>query len=196
MIIFFSKNSKNSISLNHNNEISSDKLQNILNISNKKAFLLARYQDYIDIQNAWMNFDYKKLRTKLTDELYNQYEMQLQTLKVKDEQNIMESFNYIDSMITDIKEENNQITLKIELLVSFFDYIVKNQKVVRGSKNKRIYIHYELVYVCNRKNQNICPHCGAKLTDKASQKCEYCGSIIVQVSKDWILSKKETKEQR
>lgn len=41
----------------------------------------------------------------------------------------MESFNYLDSMITDIKEENNQITVTMELKVAFYDYIVQNHQV-------------------------------------------------------------------
>ena len=143
-----------------------------------------------------MNFEYEKLRTKLTDELYNQYEMQLQTLKVKNEQNVMESFNYLDSMITDIKEENNQITVTMELKVAFYDYIVQNHQVTRGNKHRKIYMHYELMYVCNKTTPDTCPNCGAKLTNKASQTCEYCGSTIAKVSKDWVLSKKEAKDQQ
>ena len=46
------------------------------------------FEKYKDIQIAWMNFDYNTLRSKLTDELYNQYAMQLDTMKVKNEQNI------------------------------------------------------------------------------------------------------------
>ena len=94
-----------------------------------------------------------------------------------------------------LPEENNQITVTTELLVAFYDYITKDHQIVRGSKTKKIYIHYELAYVCNKTTPDICPNCGAKLTDKASQRCDYCGSMIAQVSKDWVLSKKEAKEQ-
>lgn len=182
--------------LDHRKELSIDKIKALIPDYNAQEFLQARYQDYIDIQHAWMNFEYEKLRTKLTDELYNQYEMQLQTLKIKNEQNVMESFNYLDSMITDIKEENNQITVTMELKVAFYDYIVQNHQVTRGNKHRKIYMHYELIYVCNKTTPDTCPNCGAKLTSKASQTCEYCGSTIVKVSKDWVLSKKEAKDQQ
>lgn len=49
----------------------------------------------------------------------------------------MESFNYLDSMITDIKEENNQITVTMELKVAFYDYIVQNHQVTRGNKHRK-----------------------------------------------------------
>jgi hypothetical protein len=38
-----------------------------------------RFQQFVDIQTGWMNFDHDLLRTKLTDELYNQYAVQLDT---------------------------------------------------------------------------------------------------------------------
>ena len=57
-------------------------------------------------------------------------------------------------------------------------------------------MHYELVFVCNKVTRDTCPNCGAKLKDTASQKCEYCGSIVNKVSKDWVLSKKEAKGQK
>ena len=52
-------------------------------------------------------------------------------------------------------------------------------------------------FVANLSNKKVkqCPNCGAKLEDTASQKCEYCGSIIATVSDKWVLSKKESKRQ-
>ena len=198
IIIIWIKNSRNKTarSLNHTREMNIDKIKEILPNFNAQEFLQARYQDYKDIQEAWMNFDYDKLRTKVTDELYNQYEMQLQTLSVKGEQNIMSDFVYHDAMVTNVTKENNQITVTIELKVSFYDYIVKNKNIVRGTKTRKIQMHYELIYVCNNTQQNICPNCGAPLEKTASQTCPYCGSTIAAVSENWVLSKKEAKKQR
>lgn len=182
--------------LNHQSELPDQKVQSIINDFNKEQFLQARFKDYVDIQNAWMYFDYDKLRTKLTDELYNQYEMQLDTLKVKNQQNVMEKITYHDAMITNVTEENNQITVVLEMKVSFHDYIVQDKQVVRGNKHQKIYMHYELTFVSNKQAPSTCPNCGAQLTDKASQKCPYCNSTISNVSKDWVLSKKEAKYQR
>ena len=55
------------------------------NINSKEEFKKERYNDYVSIQEGWMNFNYQLLRDKLTDELYNQYEMQLETLKTKNQ---------------------------------------------------------------------------------------------------------------
>ena len=54
-----------------------------------------------------------------------------------------------------------------------------------------------MIFVANLSNKKVkkCPNCGAELEDTASQKCEYCGSIIASVSDKWVLSKKESKRQ-
>lgn len=159
---------------------------------NSVKFMKERYNDFVDVQNAWMNFDYDKLRSLLTDELYNQYEMQLDTLKVKNECNIMSDFTYHHGVITGITEENNQIIVTINLLVSFYDYIDAGGVVVRGSSSRKVKMLYEMTFISDI-NNNIdkCPHCGAGITKDASQRCEYCGCVITNVSDKWVLSKKK-----
>lgn len=179
------------IILDHSKEVPIEKIKEILPNFNRNDFYKARYQDFIDIQNAWMNFDYDKLRSKLTDELYNQYEMQLQTLSVKGQKNVMSDFTIIDTQMVNITKQNNQITVTMQLQVAFLDYLEKNGKVVRGSNTRKNKMTYEMAFVCNETTPDTCPNCGAKLTNKASQKCPYCNSTIAKVSKDWVLSKKE-----
>ena len=184
-------------SLDHRKEVSDDEVSKLIPNFNKEEFLKARYNDYLEIQRAWTDFDYDTIRSMVTDELYNQYEMQLDTLKVKNEKNVMSDFVYKDAMITNINSENNKITVTIELICSFYDYIEKNGSVTRGTKATKITQHYEMKFVANlsNKKKDKCPNCGAKLENSASQKCEYCGSIVSNVSDKWVLSKKESKRQ-
>lgn len=159
-------------------------------------FATDRFNDYVEIQNAWMNFDYDTLRNKLTDELYNQYAMQLDTMKIKNEQNIMKDFSHRMTYITDIKEENGNIEVTINSVISFYDYIVQNARIVRGNKNKRINSLYEMKFICNKSNViSKCPNCHAPLNNNASQKCEFCGSIITKNGENWVMTKKQTKRQ-
>ena len=81
-------------------------------------FVSDRFNDYVEIQNAWMNFDYDTLRNKLTDELYNQYAMQLDTMKIKNEQNIMNNYKLLRTYVTGIKEENGNIEITIQMVIS------------------------------------------------------------------------------
>lgn len=182
-------------SLDHTKEIDDARVKVYIKEFDKKTFLRERFEDYKKVQEDWMNFNYDSLREKLTDELYNQYEMQLDTLKAKNQKNIMNNIVYFDSMITDIKEENKQITITMELLVSQIDYIEQNGSAVRGNKYP-MNVHYELTFVLTNEKNETCPNCGAKLTASASNKCEYCSSIISKVSTKAVLSKKENLRQK
>lgn len=172
-------------------------LKKVIPNFDEEKFLNERYLDYVTIQEAWMNFDYETLRQKLTDELYNQYIMQLDTLKLKKQQNIMSDFIYKDANIITVTMAQDKLSVEIELTVEFFDYIEKENKVVRGSDSRKIIMNYLITFVCSQNNQaDTCPNCGAKVEDSASKKCPYCNSVITGLSKEWVMSKKEAKGQQ
>lgn len=103
---------------------------------------------YKDVQEAWMNLDDGKIRTLTTDELYNMYSMQLDTLRVKNEKNIMKEINLVTASLTNLKIENNIETATVIMTVNCYDYIVDSQnKVVRGNDKNKIEITYELTYI-------------------------------------------------
>lgn len=155
-------------------------------------FLEERYNDFVKLQTAWMEYDYDTLRELLTDELYNQYEMQLDTLKLKNEKNVMSNFEYISANITNVFKEKDSLIVRIKMSVAFFDYITKDGNVVRGSNSKKLHMTYELTYTkALQDNQSTCPSCGAPLKNNASVKCEYCKSIISQTSTKWSLKNKK-----
>jgi len=182
------------ISLNHNNELLDERIAQIIGEFNKEKFLESRFNDFVKVQEGWMNFDYDLLKTKLTDEIYNQYVMQLDTLQVKNQKNIMRDFEYLDAMITDISKDGEKVTITIELLTKFYDYIEEDGKVVRGNKDVMHTVHYEITFVTNLVAHDVCPNCGAKLPK--TNVCEYCHSIVPNVGNDWIMSKKENIRQR
>ena len=182
--------------LDHSKEIDDDEVRKYIKDFDRISFLRDRFSDYLKVQEDWMNFNYDELRKNLTDELYNQYEMQLQTLEAKNQKNIMKNFTYRDSMITGISKENKQITVTMELIVSFIDYIEENGNAVRGNKKSPITQHYNLTFVLTDEKIDKCPNCGAHLTDNNSQKCEYCGSIISMTTNKATLSKKESLRQK
>lgn len=160
-----------------------------------EKFTRDRFKDYVDIQNAWMSFDYDGLREKVTDELYNQYKMQLDSLELSGKKNIMKDFELKDIYVVDVKNENDTLEIVINMIVSFYDYIECNGKVERGSDTKKIIVWYEMTFICNKDSIKRCPNCGAEITDDASQVCKYCRATISRTGNKWVLSKKENIRQ-
>ena len=74
------KDKKSSLVLNKKKAISEEEFKKYIKDESMEDFLLKRYQDYLAIQFAWMEFKYDMLSEKTTNELYNQYFMQLETL--------------------------------------------------------------------------------------------------------------------
>lgn len=161
---------------------------------NTKAILLRAYQVFYDTQIAWMNFDHEKLRNLLTDELYNTYKNQLDTLQLKGQKNIMDNFILRQIGLQSQTVEENVETTVIFLSISFYDYVVDaSGKVVRGKKSTMVTMQYKLTFVANIVAQEVCPSCGAPLTKQNF--CEYCRSPIQGLSADMRLAKKEVIHQ-
>ena len=170
--------------------ISMDKLK-------QKAFDI-----YKDIQYAWSNFDYDKLKLLTTDEIFNMYSSQLNTLEIKNQQNVMKDITKEDVKIVSAKEENGIITIESYLKVNCYDYVIdkKTNKVLRGTDKNKLEIEYLITLVkdVNSDNDNItkCPSCGAEVKMTARGKCSYCKSVLVQKPSDYVMSKKECIGQR
>ena len=61
---------------------------------------------------------------------------------------------------------------------------------------RRITSLYEMKFVCNKEAMsNKCPSCHAPLNNNSSQVCEYCGSVITRTGENWVMTKKQTKNQ-
>ena len=150
---------------------------------------------FVNIQEAWMNFDYDALREYCTDELYNTYVSQLETLKLKNGQNIMSDYQNLDMKIVNITSENNVISLIVYAEIRFHDYVInmKTNEVIRGTKERLMTNHYLMTFVIKKSDTKSllnCPSCGAPFNHNASGVCEYCGSTIIKEADTLVLSKK------
>ena len=170
------------------------KIKELLPDFDEKQFLQDGYAIYLDVQSAWMNFDLEKVKNKITDELFNQYESQLSSMEIKGEQNIMTDFALKDSAISNCVKQNDNIEVTAKYIVEFYDYIVEKEsgKVLRGSKTNKVRMHYDLTFIMSASQTKIdhCPNCGAEVEVNSSGICEYCGSKIVGENASWVMSKK------
>ena len=175
-------------------DMDKDKFSNILPNYSMNELKKEFYNKFVEIQNAWMNFDYDKLRILCTDELFNTYKSQLRTLKLKNGQNIMSNFKQKEIKIRFARTSKSYITVGIFLRVSFIDYVInkKTNKVTAGKKHRKITNNYLMEFV-KANGENIitkCPSCGAKVNMVTSGECEHCGATIVVPPKEFVLSKK------
>ncbi len=204
IIYNFTNNNKNkpnsggkNISKKSNNyqDLDTTKIKEIDPNINSVEFKLKAFNIYRDIQTAWMNFDTDTIRKLTTDEIYNMYKSQLETLKLKGQKNIMTNIELEEAKIIDIKKENNVITVNTYMRVKCYDYVIKEStgETVRGKNNQKIIIEYVLSFVKSSTNNNTeekCPNCGAPVEINSSNTCPYCESTLVKDASDYVMSKK------
>ncbi len=175
-------------------------LLNPSDYSEDKKLEIHAFNIYKKIEYAWMNFDYDTIRQNTTDEMYNMYLMQLDTLKVKNQKNLMYDIKYLGSSIKERHEENGIETIVINMKVSCYDFIINttNSNVERGNASKLNYYNYELTFVktVDNKEIDICPRCGAPLKGNNSSVCDYCKSTIISNNYTLIMSKKKMISQK
>lgn len=198
IILIYSNNKKGKEILNKaiNSKL---ELLDITKYSKDKQLEIEAFNIYKQIQYAWMNFDEETIRKFTTDEMYNMYLMQMDTLKVKNQKNLMYDIKYLGSKIKSNKVINGQETIVIKMQVSCYDFIIdtKTNNVVRGSSIKLNNYTYELTFVktVDNKKEDICPRCGAPVNGNNSGVCEYCNSTLISNNYTLVLSKKEMKKQ-
>lgn len=167
---------------------------------NTEELQLELFNVYKDIQIAWSKNDLEPVRDLLTDELFNTYKMQVDTmLKIK-QRNVMKSFFMNKMNIIDITRNNNIEQMKVVMEVKCTDYVVQEingkEQVIKGHDDRRMVYDYQMTFVRNiKKITKKCPNCGNKLNDAMSTKCEYCGGIVVHETDHFVLSKKEMLKQ-
>ena len=189
---------------NNDNEIyklSEEEANKVIPNFDIEEFNKQAYQIFYDVQMAWMNFDYDKLKEFLIDELYNSYVMQLEALKVKCQKNIMKEFVLKEVYIFALKEENGHYIAEVYLDVEFYDYVenIKNKKIVRGKSNIKVNNFYTLTFICTKEksnNINKCPNCGSEVEGNATGTCKHCKSKLINKTYNWVMSKKEKIDQK
>ncbi len=160
----------------------------------KKQFLQLQFDNYCKMQTAWMNFKMEDVKELISDELYTMWCSQLDTLELKNEQNIMKSFKYVYGNLTDASIENGNLTVTTDYKIKARDYIVRKgtNKLIRGSKSL-MEIHYEMKFRISVDHINTidkCPSCGNVITNNTSNICPFCRSQLFVEHKDWVLTEK------
>ena len=170
------------------------KLKELVPGFDENKFLQDGYKIFLDVEDAWMNFELDKVHNVITDEMFNMYESQLSSMEIKGEQNIMNGFNLKDCAISNCVEQNDNVEVTTKYIIEFYDYIIEKEtgKVLRGSKVNKLRMYYDFTFVMKNTDEKIdkCPNCGAPVEVNASGMCPYCNSKIVGENTSWVMSKK------
>ena len=152
------------------------------------------YTNYVEIQKAWMNRDLSPVRHLLTDEIYNMYQMQVQTLIEDNQINVMSDFELVCGKIKSIRTYKKVEAIKVILCVNCKDYIksTNKRKVISGDKHATITYIYELTFMkdINTNETTNCPSCGAKVKKQMSGTCPYCNNSLLLTSSNLTMSNK------
>ncbi len=182
------------------NKLTSDDILNQIPSLNIEDFYQESFNIYKEIQLAWMDNDIERVRSIISDEMFNTYKMQLETLKAKNQKNMMEDITLVDVYITNIRKQDNKEIIDVIMKVKCKDYLIdiNTNKVIRGQKNKVWNYEYKLSYIrsVGFNEVNYCPNCGAPINDGQSSKCDYCGSIITKETDKFVLIDKKMLNQR
>ena len=164
-------------------------IQKYLPDSSEEELLNDFYHIFVEIQTAWMNFDYVTLEKYCSKELYESYHSDLEALKKKHCKNVMRDFRLESSAIRGIEEVNHKVVVDMYLYVSFIDYVINEEtfEVIRGVKDKVSRVSYDLEFVMDLEGVENCPSCGASLTSRV---CDACGSVVNYMKDSFVLNQK------
>lgn len=197
IIIYSSRNKGNTaptVAKLQSNKFAIDKLKKLIPDFDENKFLQDGYKIFLDVEDAWMNFNLEKVHNVITDEMFNMYESQLSSMEIKGEQNIMNGFVLKDSAISNCIEQNGNVEVTAKYIIEFYDYIIEKEsgKVLRGSKSRKLRMYYDFTFIMKNTGEKIdkCPNCGAPVDVNASGVCSYCNSKIVGDNTSWVMSKK------
>ena len=143
------KRPKRTVDIKYNDPLLSNK-----EIFNKEKIQLQTFNLIKNLKIAKMNFDLDKIRDITTNNVYELYETQIETLKNKQQKNIVEQIKYVKAYITNTTNNNEIINLRV--ILECLDYIVdKKNNVIKGKYNKKMLQTYEVEIINDNSNYII-----------------------------------------
>ena len=159
----------------------------------ERSLIELLYKKIVDVQEAWMNFDYDSLKRLCSDELYTSYKSDLEVLKLSNGKNVMNDFSLLSANIESIREENDFIIIKVYMYMSFIDFVfnTKLKNITKGDVRYPVFSGYDLEFIVSKKPKSvICPGCGAELKPGVKE-CSYCHTVINSTYGDFVLNVKK-----
>lgn len=175
-------------------------IQKIDPLFNAREFLTWSKHVFVALQTAWTNFEWDKVRSLETNELYQQHRLQLQEYKDKGWRNVLERINVNNAHLFAYEQNEQNEYLSVYLNTRMVDYVLDENKktIVKGNDKADCYMQYLYTFVrrkgvqtaVNTTDKDIftCPKCGAPAKADGNGVCEYCGFTIMTGEFGWVLA--------
>ncbi len=164
----------------------------------KQAFASRVSNMFVQLQKAWTDKDWKRVRPFEHDQIFHMHNEQLNRLIEIGQTNVIEEINVIDTQLERYEQDGPYEYISAILRARFKDYVVDDEtgKVIKGFPDHPIVMTYRWKLMRRRGtktpdaevNVTQCPNCGANMSIAQNGICEYCGSEVTKGTFDWVLT--------
>ena len=150
---------------------------------------------FMEIQNAWMAQDLKKIRKFISDGVYRRYDIQIKMMKELQQENILSNIKINSINIVDYRPDGKFDVIDVAIHADMKDKFISNKIKKLNSGGYESFIEYwTFIKKAEFQNKDIysnpnCPQCGALIIEIEGETgiCPYCKSVINSGDFDWIL---------
>lgn len=164
----------------------------------KERFLSYSEQVFVQLQQAWTERDWKKVRPLESESLFNLHKAQLDEYLRNGTINRMENVCVNESYLCDYAREDKYEFLTVFMNTRYNDYIVEEAsgKVIKGDPKRTYQVQYKLKFMRtvgvqtgehSNETTTRCPNCGAPVDVSETGECAYCGTVITSGEHGWVL---------
>lgn len=164
---------------------------------NKDEFLERARRAFVIVQKAWSDRDLSKAEAFLADGTYEQFQIQINTMKADHEIDLMKNINIKKAEIVRLSSKAGYDSLSVLFTVSAVNYRIddRTKSIKNGSQ---IPEEFSEIWTFMRRRgsktvkngliEGYCPNCGAQVEGARISKCPSCSSLLRSGQHDWILA--------
>ena len=196
-MILFLKSSGNSEDYNFTEVTDFSSIKSKDPAFNKNVFLERAKKAFVIVQKAWSDRDLSKAEAFLADGTYEQFQIQINTMKADHEIDLMKDINIKKAVIVRLSSKAGYDSLAVQFTVSAINYRIddRNVSIKNGSTSPE---EFSEIWTFMRRTgsktikngliEGYCPNCGAQVEGARISKCPSCSALLRSGQHDWILT--------
>ena len=155
---------------------------------------------FIMILSCIIDRDMKKVKHKISEQLYERYNSLVEYLKQNKEIQMYDELNVKNTYIENINITDTSYIITVRLISRYMDYVIdeNTKKYKRGINTDRVEKENRLIFVKRRDAKKMgivrqCTYCGASIDFNSNGICSYCRKPFETEKYDWVLTSLETR---